>query len=100
MSVHREGVILTATMGRWLEDDEKGDHDERRDHQQLVIVDVSDDLRLASDHGVECGTSGGSERTPKPRYHRILEHPVDGSNVLRNVGVVYLRVRCQQTVHH
>jgi Protein of unknown function (DUF2924) len=34
------------------------DHDERRDHQQLVIVDVSNDLRLLRDHGVECGASG------------------------------------------
>jgi Protein of unknown function (DUF2924) len=34
------------------------DHDERRDHQQLVIVDVINDLRLLRDHGVECGASG------------------------------------------
>jgi hypothetical protein len=35
------------------------DHDERRDHQHLVIVDVSNDLRLPRDHGVECGACGG-----------------------------------------
>jgi hypothetical protein len=40
MSFHDERVILTTAAGRLPEHDEQRDHDGRRDHQQLEIVDV------------------------------------------------------------
>jgi hypothetical protein len=73
MLFNDERVILTAPAGRPLENDEKRDHGERRDHQQLEIVDVSNDLRLVRDHRVECGASGGGERIPELLDHRVLE---------------------------
>jgi hypothetical protein len=41
-----ERMIRTAAGGRPLEHDEERNHEERRDHQQLVIIDVSNDLGL------------------------------------------------------
>jgi hypothetical protein len=41
------------------------DHRKRRDHQQLIIVDVSNDLRLLRDHGVELGAPGGGRGIPE-----------------------------------
>jgi hypothetical protein len=58
-------MILTAAVGRLPEDDEQRDYGECRDHQQLVIINVGDDLRLLRDHGVECGATGGGERIPE-----------------------------------
>ena len=52
MSFHRDRVILTVTVGRLLEHNKERDHRQRRDHQQLVVIDVGDDLRLLRDHGV------------------------------------------------
>jgi hypothetical protein len=51
-------VVIVATIGRLLEDDEQRDHDECRDHQQLEIVDIGNDLCLPRDHGIECGATG------------------------------------------
>ena len=48
LSFHRERVIRTAAWG-FLEDDEPREYRKRRDHQQLVIGDVCDDLRLLRD---------------------------------------------------
>jgi hypothetical protein len=45
---HCERVIRTAAWG-FLEDDEPREYRKRRDHQQLIIVDVCDDLRLLRD---------------------------------------------------
>ena len=53
--------MIRADASRFLEDDEQRDHGKRRDHQQLVIIDVSDDLRLLRDHAVKCGAAGGGE---------------------------------------
>jgi len=52
---HHDRVIRAAPAGRLLEDDEQREHGERRDHQQLVVVYVSDDLRLLGDDGIERG---------------------------------------------
>jgi hypothetical protein len=54
-------LILTATARRSLENHEQRNQDEHRDHQQLELVDVSNDLRLGRDHGFECGASSGGE---------------------------------------
>ena len=48
LSFHCERVIRTAAWG-FLEDDEPREYRKRRDHQQLVIGDVCDDLRLLRD---------------------------------------------------
>src|SRR3977135_2128275 len=56
MSFH-ETRLIRAAAGRLLEHNQQRDHDKRRDHQQLEIVDVGNDLRLPRDHGVECGAS-------------------------------------------
>ena len=93
-------MILAAPAGRALEDNEQRDHGERRDHQQLVIVDIGNDLRLLRDRGVERGASGCGEWIPKTRDAWVGENPIDGSDVLHDVGVVNLRVLYQQAVHH
>ena len=90
----------TFFAGCSLEGDEQGDNEERRDHQQFVIVNVGDDLSLLRDHSVERGTSGGGYRVPELRDHRVLKHSVNGRHVLGNVGVIHLRIRDQQAVHH
>src|SRR6202042_558713 len=64
MSFQFQRVLLIAAVRRSLENDEQWDHEERRDHQQLVIVDVGDDLRLLRDHGVATGASGCGDRIP------------------------------------
>ena len=56
MSFHCERVIITAAV-RLPEDDKQRDHGECRDHQQLVIINIGNDLRLLRDHGVECGAT-------------------------------------------
>ena len=56
-----------ATVGRLPEDDKQRDRGERRDHQQLVVVDIGNDLRLLRDHGVERGAAGGGQRVPELR---------------------------------
>jgi len=53
MSLHGEFVLPSRARGRLFEDDEQRDSDERCDHQQLVVVDVGNDLRLPSDDGIE-----------------------------------------------
>src|ERR1700730_9695415 len=100
MSFHRDRMTLIAAVGRLLEDDEQRDHSERRDHQQFVIVDVGDDLRLLRDHGVECGASGGCKRIPELCDGWIGEDSVHGGDVLHDFGVVHLRVARQQSVNY
>jgi hypothetical protein len=73
MSFNDERVILTAPAGRPLKNDEKRDHGERRDHQQLEIIDVRNNLRLPRDHGVECRASGIGSGIPELLDHRVLE---------------------------
>ena len=49
---------------------------------------------------IERGTSGSGKWVPELCDHRVLEHPVSGGDVLRDFGVIYLRVCRQQAVHH
>ena len=58
--LHCERVISIA-VGRFLEHDQQRKDGKHRDHQQLVIVDVGDDLCLLRDYGIERGTPGGIE---------------------------------------
>jgi hypothetical protein len=51
------------------------------------------------DNGVECGASGCGERISKPHNAWVGEDPVYGGDVLHDVGMVNLRVLCQQAVH-
>jgi hypothetical protein len=55
-SFHDDRVIVTAA-GRLFEDQEQRDHGEGRDHQQLEIIDMRNDLGLRRDHGIEGGAS-------------------------------------------
>ena len=52
-SFHSQRMTSTAAGGRPLENDEQRNDDKRRDHQQLVIVDVGNDLRLLRNHGIQ-----------------------------------------------
>jgi len=88
--------VTAAVAGGPLKDDEKRDDDQRGDHQQLVIVDIGDDLRLLRDHGID----GGGERIPELGNGRVLKDSIDGRDVLDDVGVIDLRVRRQQAVDH
>ncbi len=92
MSFHDERVVFAAAIGRLLEDDEQWDHDERRDHQQLEIIDVGNDLPLARDHGIECGATGVGKWIPELCDGRAFEHPVHARDVRNDVGVIGLRV--------
>ena len=94
ISFHDERVVLAGTVGRLLEDDEQRDHDERRDHQQLEIVDIGDDLRLPRDHGIERGATCVGKWIPELCDGRAFEHPVHSCDVRNDVGVIGLRVLC------
>ena len=98
-SVHCKRMIRIAVR-RLLEHDQQGKYGKYRDHQQLIIVDVGDDLRLLRDHGVERSTSGGIERVPEAHDHRALERTIYGGNVLHDVGMIDLRVARQQSIHY
>ena len=52
-------MLVAWTGVRLLEHDEQRDGDERCEHQQLVVVDIGDDLRLAGDDGVKRRSAGG-----------------------------------------
>jgi len=69
-------IIVASIAGRLLEQDEQRGHDERRDHQQLEIVDVCNDLRLLRDDGIECRASGIGGRIPELCDGRIFENAV------------------------
>ena len=71
-----------------MEDDEQRDHGERRDHQQLVVVDVGDDLRLPRDDGIERGASGRGQRIPELCDRGIIERAGHCRDILRDVGVM------------
>jgi len=87
------GLIRAATCGRLLEDDEQRDHGEGRDHQQLVIVDIGNDLRLPRvTMASSAARPAGGNRIPEPCDHRVIELPIDGRDVLRDGGVIHLRV--------
>ena len=91
--------MIRADASRFLEDDEQRDHGKRRDHQQLVIIDVSDDLRLLRDHAVKCGAAGGGEGIPKLCDRRILERAVHCRDVLRDLCVIDLCVAGEQSIN-
>jgi hypothetical protein len=85
-------------MGGRLEDDKQRDQGKRRDHQQLVVIDVGDDLGLLRDHRVGRRAAGGGERIPELRNGRVVERPIDGADVDRQVGVVDLGIRGQERI--
>ena len=100
ISIPRNLVTLSAAAGRLLEHDKQWDDEERRDHQQLEIVDVGNDLRLLRDHGVKCRAPAGSRWIPELCDSWGFEHAVHSGDVLNDIGVVGLRVLCQQAGHH
>ena len=67
---------------------------------QLVIVDVSNDLRLLRDYGVERGAASGGQGIPELSDRWALERPVHPRDVLRDVGVIRLRITDQQSVDY
>jgi hypothetical protein len=91
--------VIRAAAWRFLEDHEQRDHGKCRDHQQLIIVDVSDDLRLLRDHSIECGAAGSRQGIPELCDRRILERAVHCRDVLRDLCVVDLRVAGEQSIN-
>jgi hypothetical protein len=75
-------LLGATTVGRFLKHQKQWDHGKRRDHQQLVIVDVSNDLRLLRDHGIERGAARGGQWIPKLCNGRALERSIHRGNVL------------------
>jgi hypothetical protein len=63
-----------------------------------VAIDVSNDLGLPRDHGVERRTSGCGQGIPELYDRRPLERAVHSGDVLHDLGVIHLRVACQQSV--
>jgi hypothetical protein len=91
-SFHDQRLIHTATRARPFEEDEQRKDGERGDHQQFVIVNISDDLRLLRDHGIEPRSPAGRCRIPGLRDRGAIEEPIDGGDVLNDLRVVHLRV--------
>ena len=91
--------MASAATGSLLEDDEQREHGQRRDHQQLVVVDVRDDLRLTRNERVEGGTAGGCNGIQELRDRRLLEGAIDRADVCHNLGVIDLRVLGQQRIN-
>ena len=82
-SLFRHDRVIRAAAGRWLrKDDQQRDHGERRYHQQLVIVDVSNHLRLLRNHCIQRGASGGRNWIPELRDDRICKGLERGEHVL------------------
>jgi hypothetical protein len=65
-------MIRALAASRRAESDEQRNHGDRRNHQKLVVVDVSDDLRLPGNRGIE--------RRPAGRGNGIRELCVGLSN--------------------
>jgi DNA-binding transcriptional LysR family regulator len=80
-SFERHRVCRGSVAPRTLEEKKPRGYGQRRDHQERVVVDVSDDLRLPSDDAVKRGAAGLRKRTPVLRNRCIFEHPVDGIHV-------------------
>ena len=80
--------VLRARMGGLLEDGEQRDHGERCDHQQFVVVDVGDDLRLLRNHGVERRPPSFAGGIPELCDGRSFEHAVDDGDVLNDFGML------------
>jgi hypothetical protein len=78
--------------GRVLEDDQQRDYGDRRKHQQLVIVDIRDDLRLLSDQGVERRPPGSGDRIEELGNRGLFERTIDGGDMRCDLGVVHLRI--------
>jgi coproporphyrinogen III oxidase len=83
-------VILAIPAWRLLEKEDQREREERQNHQQFEVVDVSNDLRLQCDGSVERGAPGGGERTPQMRDGRVFEQAVDRGDVTGDFGMIFL----------
>lgn len=81
---------------RFFENDEQRKQGQRSDQQQLVIINISDDLRLLCDQGIERRSAGGSKWAQERRNARILEGAIDRGDVCRDVSMVDLGIGRQQ----
>ena len=60
-SLFDDGVIRAVPAGRLFEEEDQRQREERQNHQQFEVVDVSNDLGLQCNGGVERGAPGGAE---------------------------------------
>jgi len=81
---------MRAAAGPHLEHDKQENGGDGGDHQQLVVVDIGDDLRLLREQGVERGAACGGEGIQDVRDGRIVEAAVHRRHVSRDIGVVDL----------
>jgi hypothetical protein len=95
-SLFDHGVIRAVRAGRLLEEEDQRERQERQNHQQFEVVDVSDDLGLQCDGGVERGAPGGGERTPQMRDGWVSEQAVDRGDVTPDFGVILLGIADEQ----
>src|SRR5262249_51758909 len=66
-----------------------GSYRNSRDHQQFIVVDVGDDLRLLCYHGVERRPSRGRQRIPKMLDGGIFEAAIQRRDMLcKSVRVI------------
>ncbi len=82
------------------ENQQQRKHGQRRDHQQLVIVDIGDDLRLLVITASSAARPAAVSGSQKCATSRIFEAAIDRRDVRGNVGVIDLGVAGQQRVHH
>ncbi len=81
---------------RFFENDEQRKQGQRSNQQHLVIVNISNDLRLLRDQGVERRSAGGGKWAQEWRNARILEGAIDRGDVCRDVSMVDLGIGRQQ----
>jgi len=58
------------------------------------------DLGLAGHDSIERGASSISNWVPKLPNRRVLKRTIDRCDVQPNLGMIHLRIPCQQTVHN
>jgi hypothetical protein len=92
-------MIRRNAARRLRKDNEQRNHRERCDHQQLVIVNIGNDLRLPRNNRIQCSASGSTERVSKLCNRRVLKPTINRRDVRRDLGVIHLRIPRQQTVH-
>jgi hypothetical protein len=82
----------------FLEYDKQRKQGESSDHQQLVIIDVSNDLGLWRDQGIERRSSGGVKWAQEVRDDRVFEGAIHCGDVGRDIGVIDLRAAGEHRV--
>src|SRR5580698_8334192 len=81
---------MACRLARLLENNEQSKQSQRGDQQELVIINISDDLRLLRDQGIERRSAGSSNRAHELCDGWVFEAAIDCGDICRDVGMVDL----------